>query len=72
MAATWVECTKPPSSLRYVCATWAVQGEVEPDATGLGGDLLVLIYVAKTDEVIFINGTGFAAQAATIDYYRSP
>src|SRR5262249_56316514 len=52
-------------------ATWAVQGEVEPGMTGLGADMLVLIYIAKTGEVKFINGTGFAPQAATIDFYKS-
>ncbi len=52
-------------------ATWAVQGEVEPGMTGLGADMFVLYYNAKTGEVKFINGTGFAAQAATIDFYKS-
>jgi gamma-glutamyltranspeptidase/glutathione hydrolase len=52
-------------------ATWAVQGEVEPGMTGLGADMFVLIYLAKTGEVKFINGTGFAPQAATIDFYTS-
>src|ERR1051325_8020654 len=48
-------------------ATWAVQGEVEPGMTGLGADMFVLYYNAKTGQVKFINGTGFAAQAATIE-----
>jgi gamma-glutamyltranspeptidase / glutathione hydrolase len=52
-------------------ATWAVQGEVEPAMTGLGADMFALIYLAKTGEVKFINGTGFAPQAATIDFYNS-
>src|SRR6187549_982831 len=52
-------------------ATWAVQGEVEPGMTGLGADMFVLYYNAKTGEVKFINGTGFAPQAATIDFYNS-
>lgn len=52
-------------------AAWAVQGQVEPGMTGLGGDMYVLIYLAKTNEVKFINGTGFAPQAATIDFYNS-
>src|SRR5499433_2157100 len=52
-------------------ATWAVQGEVEPGMTGLGADMFVLIYLAKTKEVKFINGTGFAPHAATIDLYTS-
>ncbi len=52
-------------------ATWAVQGEVEPGMTGLGADMFILYYEAKTGTVKFINGTGFAAQAATIDFYKS-
>jgi gamma-glutamyltranspeptidase/glutathione hydrolase len=52
-------------------ATWAVQGEVEPGMTGLGADMFILYYSAKTGQVTFINGTGFAAQAATIDFYKS-
>ena len=52
-------------------ATWAAQGLVEPMMTGLGGDMFVMIYLAKTNEVKFINGTGFAPMAATIDLYKS-
>jgi gamma-glutamyltranspeptidase/glutathione hydrolase len=52
-------------------ATWAVQGEVEPGMTGLGADMFVLYYNAKTKEVKFINGTAYAPQAATIDFYNS-
>src|SRR5690242_21574851 len=40
-------------------ATWAAQGLVEPMMTGLGGDMFVMIYLAKTGEVKFINGSGF-------------
>src|ERR1700753_3095821 len=52
-------------------ATWAAQGLVEPMMTGLGSDMLIMIYIAKTGEVKFINGTGFAPKAATIDFYKS-
>src|SRR6476619_4867118 len=52
-------------------ATWAVQGEVEPGMTGLGADMFVLYYEAKTGKVHFINGTGYAPQAATIDFYTA-
>src|SRR5262249_61696500 len=52
-------------------ATWAVQGQVEPGMTGLGADMFVLYYNAKTQKVTFINGTGFAPHAATIDLYKS-
>src|SRR2546430_7870376 len=52
-------------------ATWAVQVEVEPGMTGLGADMFILYYDAKSGQVKFINGTGFAPQAATIDFYKS-
>src|SRR5262245_20061984 len=52
-------------------ATWAVQGEVEPGMTGLGADMFVLIYLAKTGEVKFIDAACFAPMAATIDFYKS-
>ena len=52
-------------------ATWAVQGVVEPMMTGLGGDMFIMIYLAKTSEVKFINGTGFAPMAATIESYKA-
>jgi gamma-glutamyltranspeptidase/glutathione hydrolase len=50
--------------------TWAAQGLVEPQMTGLGGDAFILIYLAKTGEVKFINGTGPAPQRATLDFYK--
>ena len=52
-------------------AAWAVQGVTEPEMTGLGGDMFALIYIAKTGEVKFINGTGPAAAAATVDLYKA-
>ena len=51
-------------------AAWAAQGLVEPEMTGLGADMFILVYVAKTGEVKFINGTGFAPMAATVDFYK--
>ena len=41
-----------------------VQGLTEPHMTGLGGDAFILIYLAKTREVKFINATGQAPLAA--------
>jgi gamma-glutamyltranspeptidase len=52
-------------------ATWAIQGLVEPMMTGLGGDMFILVYLAKTGEVKFINGTGPAPAAATTSLYQS-
>ena len=52
-------------------AAWAVQGLTEPEMTGLGGDMFMLIYIARTGEVKFINGTGVAPMAATVDFYKN-
>ncbi len=52
-------------------AAWAVQGLTEPQMTGLGGDMFVLYYEAKTGTVHFINGTGIAPKLATVDYYKA-
>lgn len=52
-------------------AAWAVQGLTEPEMTGIGGDMFMLIYLAKTGEVKFINGTGVAPMAANVDFYKS-
>jgi gamma-glutamyltranspeptidase/glutathione hydrolase len=52
-------------------AAWAVQGLAEPEMTGLGGDMFMLVYLAKTGEVKFINGTGVAPMAANVDFYKS-
>src|SRR6476659_3970340 len=52
-------------------ATWAVKGEVEPGMTGLGAAMIILYYNAKTGEVKFVNATGYAPEAATIDFYKS-
>ncbi len=52
-------------------AAWAVQGLAEPEMTGLGADMFMLVYLAKTGEVKFINGTGVAPMAATVDFYKA-
>lgn len=51
-------------------AAWAVQGLTEPEMTGIGGDMFMLIYLAKTGEVKFINGTGVSPMAANVDFYK--
>ena len=51
-------------------AAWFVQGQVEAASTGLGGDMFILFYNAETKEVKFINGSGPAPMAATIEFYE--
>ncbi|MCW5977864.1 MAG: gamma-glutamyltransferase [Bryobacteraceae bacterium] len=43
---------------------------VEPSRSGIGGDAFILIYRAKTREVLFINGGGWAPNRATVKFYQ--
>jgi len=43
---------------------------VEPSRAGIGGDMFILIYLAKANKVIFINGGGWAPRRATADFFR--
>jgi gamma-glutamyltranspeptidase / glutathione hydrolase len=52
-------------------AASAVLSVVRPHMTGIGGDLLCLIYLAREGRVVAINSSGQAPKAATIDYFRS-
>ena len=52
-------------------AAWTVQGLVEPGMTGLGSDAFVMIYLAKSGQVKFINGTGPAPGGATPELYKA-
>ena len=44
---------------------------VEPSRSGIGGDAFILIYRAKTKEVIFINGGGWAPKRATVEFFQA-
>jgi gamma-glutamyltranspeptidase / glutathione hydrolase len=43
----------------------------EPSRSGIGGDAFILIYRAKTNEVIFINGGGWAPKGATLELFQN-
>jgi len=43
---------------------------VEPSRSGIGADAFILIYLAKTKEVLFINGGGWAPKRATADFFQ--
>lgn len=51
-------------------ATAAVLGVVEPMMTGPGGDVFVLAHVAKTNELIGLNASGFSPEAVTPQFFR--
>ena len=50
-------------------AAMLVGGVVEQDLYGLGGEGLVLVYPQKEKKVTSVVGQGWAAKAATIDWY---
>ncbi|MBC5804759.1 MAG: gamma-glutamyltransferase family protein [Candidatus Eremiobacter antarcticus] len=52
-------------------ATAAALSVVYPHMTGLGGDAFWLYYDAKTGDVSAYNGSGAAAQLATMDHYQA-
>src|SRR5262245_61868266 len=47
----------------------AVLAVVEPSMTGIGGDLLALVYDAKSERVFGLDSTGRSAYAATPKEY---
>jgi gamma-glutamyltranspeptidase/glutathione hydrolase len=55
------------SAVDAAVATAAVLNVVEPMSTGVGGDLFALTYVAQTDQLTALNGSGRAPQAISIE-----
>jgi gamma-glutamyltranspeptidase / glutathione hydrolase len=52
-------------------AAQAVLGQVDPAMNGVGSDTELLLYDAKTKQVVSINGEGPAPRLATIDWYKT-
>jgi gamma-glutamyltranspeptidase / glutathione hydrolase len=50
-------------------ATFYMTSVVEQHQAGIGGDALVLAYIAKEKRVVFFNGTGPAPKLATREFY---
>ena len=50
-------------------AVFYMTGVVEQHQAGIGGDGLILAYLAAEDRVLFINGTGPAPALATREFY---
>ncbi len=49
----------------------AVMGVVQPYVNGIGGDLFVIYYEAKTGKLYGLNSSGWTPKALTIDYLKS-
>src|SRR6201992_737210 len=49
----------------------AVIGVVQPYVNGIGGDLFMVYYEAKTGKVYGLNSSGWTPKALTIDYLKS-
>src|SRR5580698_4836314 len=49
-------------------ATNAVMGLMEPTSNGIGGDLFVLYYEAKTGNLYGLNSSGWAPKALTPEF----
>ncbi|NIA67507.1 gamma-glutamyltransferase [Pelagibius litoralis] len=50
-------------------AACAVQGVVEPESTGIGGDCFVLCAPRGSSDIVAFNGSGRAPNAATAQWY---
>src|ERR1700743_172176 len=49
----------------------AVMGVVQPYVNGIGGDLFMVYYEAKTGKIYGLNSSGWTPKALTIDYLKS-
>jgi len=49
----------------------AVMGVVQPYVNGIGGDLFMVYYEAKTGKLYGLNSSGWTPKALTIDYLKS-
>jgi gamma-glutamyltranspeptidase / glutathione hydrolase len=54
-----------------IVATNAVMGVVEPMMNGMGGDLFVIVYDAKSGRLYGLNASGWSPAKLTIGYLRS-
>jgi gamma-glutamyltranspeptidase/glutathione hydrolase len=49
----------------------AVMGVVQPYVNGIGGDLFVIYYEAKTGKLYGLNSSGWTPKALTLDYLKA-
>jgi gamma-glutamyltranspeptidase/glutathione hydrolase len=62
---------KGGNAIDAAVAAMALLGVIEPTQTGIGGDCFALLMRGGEGEVIALNGSGWAPQAASIDFYES-
>jgi gamma-glutamyltranspeptidase / glutathione hydrolase len=62
---------KGGNAIDAAIAANAVMGVVQPYVNGIGGDLFMLYYEAKTGKVYGLNSSGWTPKALTIDYLKS-
>src|SRR5215510_8679337 len=49
----------------------AVLNVVEPNSTGIGGDMFALVYMQQDAKPVGLNGSGWAGSKASVDFFRS-
>jgi gamma-glutamyltranspeptidase/glutathione hydrolase len=59
------------SAIDAAIAANATLGVVEPEREGIGGDLFVLYYEAKTGKLTGINASGWAPKGLTIEFLKT-
>src|SRR5579863_5275604 len=59
------------SAMDAAIAANAVLGLVEPVSCGIGGDLFVIYWEAKTGKLTGLNASGWAPRGLTIDFLKS-
>src|SRR5436190_22919981 len=53
-----------------ICAA-AVLSVVEPNSTGIGGDMFALVYMQRDGRPVGLNGSGWAGSKASVDFFES-
>src|SRR5437763_9767699 len=59
------------SAMDAAIAANATLGVVEPESSGMGGDLFAIYWDAKTGKLTAINSSGWAPKAQSIDFLKS-
>ncbi len=49
----------------------AVLNVVEPNSTGIGGDMFALVYMQQDRKPVGLNGSGWAGSKASVDFFKS-